>query len=418
MVKLLMIADDFTGALDTGIQFAKRGIYTQVFTKFDFGQKDIRPETEVLVVDTESRPLSKEAAYAAVYEVADWAVRQQIGIILKKTDSALRGNIGAELQAAADAVGEGMLFFLPAHPAIDRVTRDGIHYIAGERLEDSVFGRDPFEPVKKSYVPDIIKEQSDFSVISLKSTEAVPDEENARIAVCDAASIEEIDRRLDELIRRRQLHCIAGCAGLADRLVEKLSFHRGKERSICRTDSFYVACGSLNQITAKQVAYAAEKGGFFCKRLTAEQKLNPAYYETEEGKHFLEEIADLCQSEKKLVVHTFDREEEKTRPFPEQEISLDEKRRRIAWSHGYIVRKLTERCPDMTVLLTGGDTLMGYMKQIGCTQLEPVCEIEPGAVVSMLEWGNHRQQVISKSGGFGTEDVFVRIAQKLLRGNG
>ena len=31
MVKLLIIADDFTGALDTGIQFAKKGIETQVF---------------------------------------------------------------------------------------------------------------------------------------------------------------------------------------------------------------------------------------------------------------------------------------------------------------------------------------------------------------------------------------------------
>ena len=31
MVKLIIIADDFTGALDTGIQFTKCGIQTQVF---------------------------------------------------------------------------------------------------------------------------------------------------------------------------------------------------------------------------------------------------------------------------------------------------------------------------------------------------------------------------------------------------
>ena len=30
MIKLLIIADDFTGALDTGIQFVKKGIETQV----------------------------------------------------------------------------------------------------------------------------------------------------------------------------------------------------------------------------------------------------------------------------------------------------------------------------------------------------------------------------------------------------
>lgn len=38
MVKLLIIADDFTGALDTGVQFAARGAVTRVITDpaFDF----------------------------------------------------------------------------------------------------------------------------------------------------------------------------------------------------------------------------------------------------------------------------------------------------------------------------------------------------------------------------------------------
>ena len=68
MVKLLMIADDFTGALDTGVQFAKRGICTQIFTKQKLEDADVRPETEVLVVDTESRPMEKAKAYEAVHE--------------------------------------------------------------------------------------------------------------------------------------------------------------------------------------------------------------------------------------------------------------------------------------------------------------------------------------------------------------
>ena len=59
MVKLLMIADDFTGALDTGVQFAKKGICTQIFTKQKLEKNDIKEETEVLVVDRESRSMSK-----------------------------------------------------------------------------------------------------------------------------------------------------------------------------------------------------------------------------------------------------------------------------------------------------------------------------------------------------------------------
>lgn len=156
MVKLLIIADDFTGALDTGIQFKKYGICTQVFTKTRIEDNEINPDTEVLVIDSESRPLTKEEAYLEVLNITKWAISKGIEIIFKKTDSALRGNIGAELKAVADAAGEENLFFMPGYPEIHRITKNGMHYIDGELLENSVFGKDPFEPVKRSYIPDAV----------------------------------------------------------------------------------------------------------------------------------------------------------------------------------------------------------------------------------------------------------------------
>ncbi len=56
MLRLLILADDFTGALDTGVRFAARGIPTQVLTAkaHHFTEED----AEVLVIDTETRHLS------------------------------------------------------------------------------------------------------------------------------------------------------------------------------------------------------------------------------------------------------------------------------------------------------------------------------------------------------------------------
>ena len=67
MVRLLIIADDFTGALDTGVQFAARGARTCVATDpaYDFSRADA--EAQVLVLDAETRHLRPEAAYGVVF---------------------------------------------------------------------------------------------------------------------------------------------------------------------------------------------------------------------------------------------------------------------------------------------------------------------------------------------------------------
>ena len=55
-MELLMIADDFTGALDTGVKMAEYGMHTKVTTDVsaDFSGRD---GTEILVIDAETRHL-------------------------------------------------------------------------------------------------------------------------------------------------------------------------------------------------------------------------------------------------------------------------------------------------------------------------------------------------------------------------
>ena len=129
MLLLLILADDFTGALDTGVQFAACGIATRVVVgeQVDFAAND----AAVLVVDTETRHLPAAEAYAVIAKLTREAMSAGVFSIYKKTDSALRGNIGAELSALLKTSGERQLPFLPAFPQIDRVTRDGVHYISG-----------------------------------------------------------------------------------------------------------------------------------------------------------------------------------------------------------------------------------------------------------------------------------------------
>ena len=107
--KLLVIADDFTGGLDTGVQFARQGIATRIMVNPDGVGDWWETDSQVLVAVTESRHLSPEDAYAVVFRFVSEAKRAGISHVYKKTDSALRGNIGAELSAALAASGVNML---------------------------------------------------------------------------------------------------------------------------------------------------------------------------------------------------------------------------------------------------------------------------------------------------------------------
>ena len=53
------------------------------------------------------------------------------------------------------------------------------------------------------------------------------------------------------------------------------------------------------------------------------------------------------------------------------------------------------------------------MNAIGVYEMEPVCELESGVVLSRFELDGHRRYVISKSGGFGTQNLLIELAAML-----
>ena len=419
MVKLLIIADDFTGALDTGVQFAKRGIDTQVYTGTSVEKSTVSQTAQVLVVDSETRPLSRDKAYKTVKKSVRDAITLGVSTIFKKTDSALRGNVGGELSAVLDASGENQLYFIPAYPDVNRVTRNGMHYIDGQLLADSAFGKDPFEPVKCSYLPQLIREQTEYEVRQIKIEDPFPVEEKQGKTIClfDAETRQQMEQRIHEMKTYGKLTLLAGCAGLAACLPDVLELCETRPEKISRTKGLYVACGSLNPITKKQVEYAVSRG-YARIHLTEEQKLIPGFYDTARGKMFLEELRTICEESEKVIVDTFDTDETcGTREYARRHnIDTEEIRYLISQCHGKIVKNLAENGLNYTILMTGGDTLMGFMKEIGCSQLHPVCEIGQGAVLSWLLWKGRKLQVISKSGGYGKKEMMIEIAQKVIKG--
>lgn len=417
MIKVLIIADDFTGALDTGIQFAKYGIETQVIVAEELKDDMVSQTAQVLVIDSETRSKTAAQAYDIVKGIADYGINMNIPTIFKKTDSALRGNVGAELQAVVDASEEKRIFFLPAYPEMNRVTKKGIHYIDEQLLEHSAFGLDPFEPVAHSDISQLIGIQCSYPVTVVEREAPFPQEEvlENSIYLFDAHTSEDMEKRAEELKAYDRLRIIAGCAGLAGCLPQILGLERKEPKEIRKTPGLYVACGSLNPITRVQIEDAVVNGSMRIN-LLPEQKLDKEYYSHEKGRRFLERLEHLCKKEPVVIVDTFDINDKKaTLNYSEQKkIPGNQIRYLIGECHGLIVKSLIESGLKHTILMTGGDTLMGVMKTLEGAQLHPVGEITRGAVVSILEWNQKEIQIISKSGGFGEKNIITSIADKII----
>ena len=414
MVLLLIIADDFTGALDTGVQFTARGIQTQVVVNpdVDFAAHD----TTVLVVDTETRHLPAEQAYKIVSRLTDRARQSGVRYIYKKTDSALRGNIGAELSAALKASGEKQLFFVPAFPQIGRVTKEGIHYISQVPVAESPFGQDPFEPVRYSEVTELIASQCDLPAVSLPALsgqESIP--EDKQILVFDAESTDDLYSTGRQLASQGRLGVLAGCAGFAAVLPEILGIDSGHPVSVPKLDTrLLVICGSVNPITTAQLDYA-EQRGFRRLRLTPEQKLEPNYWQTQEARDLLVSIEEMLAENSRCIIETND--EGGNQPTADYAsalgIDLDTLRVRIAGSLGQLVKGIFSSPSLGTILMTGGDTLLQCMNCLGVNQLEPICEMEKGIVLARFTCNGHTRHIITKSGGFGQESLMTDLAERI-----
>ena len=398
--KLLIVADDLTGGLDTGVQFARQGIAVRVVTDPDQEGGWTRTKAQVLVAMSETRHAAPEDAFEKVYRLISAGRRAGIPYFYKKTDSALRGNIGAELDAALKASGAEVLSFLPAYPAMNRITVGGRHYIDGVPAEQSVFGKDPFDPVAESDVRKLIAGQTDAPVTAREGA-------GAGILVVDGSSGEELLAAGKRLLAKGYLTVSAGCAGFAAFLPELLGLHREEVPLDFNTgDGLLVISGSLNPVTARQIGYALKNG-----YVRISVKPGPG------------EAAVALSREKWAILDStgLDPEEESFRDYMRGKgIDSGEARERIAAYLAEIMAETEEWNKDpredskgRTVMIIGGDTLLSCLRRLGCRELQPLAELFPGVVLSLYRAGGREKFLISKSGGFGNETLLADLKEMM-----
>ena len=81
--------------------------------------------------------------------------------------------IGSELAAVLDATGASRLFFAPAYPKLNRTTVNGVQLVDGVPVAETVYAKDPLDPVAESSLADVIGEQTDIPVVAVSKESLV-----------------------------------------------------------------------------------------------------------------------------------------------------------------------------------------------------------------------------------------------------
>lgn len=416
MTALMIISDDFTGALDTGVHFAQGGVSVQISTIDRIENNGLAQNTtSVFVVNVETRHLTPKEAYTLTRSLVEKAVDAGIAHIYIKTDSGLRGNIGSGLKAALDNGWADFIPFVPAFPDMKRITCRGIHLINQVPVHMSVFGQDPFEPVRSPFVKDVFK-GIEVSVETLEITDIYDTcFERPTIGIFDAETNEDMHRIARHLQAQGQLKIAAGCAGFAQVLKEYIGLPEAEIQAPVIDKPLFVICGSLNLVSRSQIEYA-QKNGFCRIELAPEQILDEAYFLSPEGQQWMDSFNAMIHSNQPIVMDTGISHQDMVRQYMDQHrISKDAARGIISRSLGILVRQLLEKRHDhsRTLMVIGGDTFTGLSEQIDWQEIYPVCELAPGTVVTDIRQKDRTIRLVLKSGGFGEADLYVRLAEEI-----
>ncbi len=316
----LALADDLTGALETGAKFSGAGVASAV--RVDAWPDDQAP---VLVVDTETRHLASAEAFPVVRALADTALARSPRLIYKKTDSTLRGNISSELAALAEVFG-GPIVYAPAYPRLGRTVRGGRLYVDGVPVSETEFGRDALNPVRDSYVPHLVA--------------------GLNVRVVDGECDEDLRAAARALLAEPGTRLAAGPAAFAEAIADQVEAPREPVPVLPPIRNCLVINGSRHPAALAQVRDAQQQGW----------PVVPP-----------DRVAGALHSSGWAILDA-----------GAVEGTGLERARQV----GRLTRDILDRVTPDALVIFGGDTAVGILEALGNPVLYPVREIVPGVPLS------------------------------------
>ncbi|WP_426237420.1 four-carbon acid sugar kinase family protein [Pararhizobium sp. DWP1-1-3] len=222
-LQVAIIADDLTGALDTGTPFVEAGLTVTVAIDVEAVAEALARNPDVIVINTASRALSAGTAAQQMQAALAALGTARPSILFKKIDSRLKGNVAAESMALAEITGRSRIIIAPAIPDQQRFTINGA--VTGRGVETPL-------PIRTVFPADMLA-----------------------IDVYDAST----DADLDDLVGRTDWSTTVavGARGLGSAFARSLARPPALRPSFPPSTQTLFAFGSRDPITSAQIEHLA-----------------------------------------------------------------------------------------------------------------------------------------------------------------
>jgi uncharacterized protein YgbK (DUF1537 family) len=384
--RVLIVADDLTGAMDSAGPFAAIGIETWVVALPMRCDPASLKSASVVSVNTDTRHLPAARAAARVRDIVGHLGAGGFDIVVKKIDSTLRGNVVAETMALLDVSGRHEAVIAPAFPAQGRTVRGGIVHVDGKPLAQTAFAKDALSPPPLAPLQEVFAAAEPGLRVKPVTPADAFDAGAADIWIADGESDADLTRIVETLASRMSSVLMVGSAGLT-RALASVCFdgHPAPAGLQHVTGTIVFAVGSRAARSAEQVeALAGEPGTTVLRapngRLGATQ----------------------IPSARNLVLKA-----------TADEAGDEGDAERVAADMAKHAIEIVRSAHAEALVATGGDTATAILAASGNPALQVLGDLMPGIPYARIRLDKMPLWLVTKAGGFGGRETFRDLARRL-----
>jgi uncharacterized protein YgbK (DUF1537 family) len=248
------------------------------------------------------------------------------------------------------------------------------------------FAGDPFNPVRESHIPTLLKSQCRLPIRSGPVAD-IANCELGGISICDGETDKDVESAAEAFASSSSLRLAAGPAAFAAHFARLVDLPRGLPAALPGIRSALIVNGSMHTVSRQQVEQAKQEGFKSIDRSSSPAALIDGDWTImEPGISSGAATLDFAQALARSVCH------------------------------------ILAHAPIDALVIFGGDTAYAIVEAIGSPPLHPIGEVMEGIPISRIEanrlgpYTGHRDRdfyLVTKAGSFGSPDILASIRNSL-----